>query len=88
MDRSKAIALVDTFSETFAVKTTDNRTVGAPSSGTGSTLITLDTTLPECQNLATVKECKSCCLALGYTKKTCNQSCGNSPKASAAEPTP
>jgi hypothetical protein len=35
-----------------------------------------------------VKECHTCCRDLGYKGRTCGQTCSNSPKASATEPTP
>jgi len=91
LERSKAEALLRTFGETLAARSTANPVMASSGKGNNSTspTITLEDALDDCQNLPKVHDCQLCCKALGvYANKACSQACSNSPKASAVEPTP
>jgi hypothetical protein len=89
LPRDRATALVAAFGDTFSARAEKTTPVVGTVSGTGgaSAAPALED-LTTCQNLATVKECHTCCRDLGFKGRTCGQACSNSPKSSASEPTP
>jgi hypothetical protein len=91
LGRDRATALVSAFGESFSARAAGTKPTSGAVVKTGGAPVAVAPSLEDltdCQNLATVKECHTCCNALGFHGKTCGQTCSNSPKASASEPTP
>src|SRR5262245_24617133 len=57
LDRTKASALVGTFGDTLAARTQSTTKINAPAKNTSTGIITVETTIQDCQALPKTKDC-------------------------------
>jgi hypothetical protein len=92
LSRDRATVLVNTFSDTFSVRTDASSTAAGATIRTGngaqgSPMPSLEA-LEDCQSMPKNKDCHECCSNLGYPKRVCGKACSNGQKSSGSEPTP